>query len=64
VGSQGGDLPTVTRFGIDESGGNAIINVSRAVLYASKGPDFAKAARAAAEALRDTMNASRRQREA
>ena len=59
VGSQGGDLPTVTRCGVDETGGNAIINVSRAVIYASKGPDFAEAARAAAETLRNTMNAHR-----
>ena len=59
VGAQGGDLPTVTQCGVDESGGNAIINVSRAVLYASKGPDFAAAARATAETLRNTINAHR-----
>jgi len=59
IGAQGGDLPTVMRCGVDEMGGNAIINVSRAVLYASKGPDFAEAARAAAESLRNAVNAHR-----
>jgi orotidine-5'-phosphate decarboxylase len=38
----------------------AIINASRSILYASPGEDFARAARQAALALREEMNAYRR----
>jgi orotidine-5'-phosphate decarboxylase len=51
VGSQGGDLELAIRNGTDETGEKAIINVSRQVLYASKGKDFAEAARRNAEDL-------------
>lgn len=56
VGAQGGDVEAVIRFGADAGGMNAIVNASRAVLYASKGADFAQAARNAALRLRDEMN--------
>jgi orotidine-5'-phosphate decarboxylase len=59
VGTQGGDIESVVRFGADEGGMNAVINVSRAVLYASSGPDFAEAARGAAIKLRDSINSFR-----
>jgi orotidine-5'-phosphate decarboxylase len=36
------------------------VNSSRAVLYASSGDDFAAAARRAAQATRDQLNAARR----
>jgi orotidine-5'-phosphate decarboxylase len=36
-----------------------IVNSSRAVLYASSEPDFASAARAAADATRRALNAAR-----
>jgi len=62
VGAQGGDIEAVVRFGADGEGTNAIINVSRAVLYASSGADFAEAARRSAEALRDEINAQRDRR--
>ena len=55
VGAQGGSLELAVRYGHTENG-LAVINVSRAVLYASSGPDFAAAARAAALSLRDEMN--------
>jgi orotidine-5'-phosphate decarboxylase len=61
VGAQGGDLEECLRRGLDARGGGLVINVSRQVLYASSGPDFAKAARQAALDLRDEM---RRLREA
>jgi orotidine-5'-phosphate decarboxylase len=61
VGAQGGDLEASLRRGLDARGGGLVINVSRQVLYASPGPDFAAAARQAALALRDEM---RRLREA
>jgi orotidine-5'-phosphate decarboxylase len=61
VGAQGGDLEASVRQGLDAGGGGLIINVSRQVLYASQGEDFAAAARQAALALRDEI---RRLREA
>jgi len=56
VGTQGGDVEAVVRYGIDTSGMNAVINVSRAVLYASTASDFAEAARLTARKLRDEIN--------
>ncbi|MBI3743934.1 MAG: orotidine-5'-phosphate decarboxylase [Chloroflexi bacterium] len=58
VGPQGGDLETAVRYGVDAHGRLAIINASRQVLYASRGRDFAEAARRQALALRDTMQAA------
>jgi len=55
VGAQGGDLEASLRRGLDAGGGGLIINVSRQVLYASQGDDFAAAARQAALALRDEI---------
>jgi len=59
VGTQGGDVRAVVRLSADASGMNAIINISRAVLYASAGADFAEAARNAALRLRDEINKHR-----
>jgi orotidine-5'-phosphate decarboxylase len=56
VGAQGGELSKVVSYGMDAGGERTIINSSRQILYASKGPDFADAARQAAEALRDVIN--------
>lgn len=61
VGAQGGDVAAVMTNGLDARGGGLIINVSRQVLYASKGNDFAQAARRAAQALRDDMARQREQ---
>ena len=44
------------------SGAGLIVSSSRAILYASAGEDFAQAARAATEDLREKINASRRSR--
>ncbi|MEZ5560513.1 MAG: orotidine-5'-phosphate decarboxylase [Pseudomonadales bacterium] len=55
IGAQGGDLEAVLAAGSDSSGHGLVINASRAVLYAGDGPDFAAAARAAAESLRDEI---------
>ncbi len=52
VGAQGGDLERAVRAAANSQGGNAIVNVSRGVLYASSGADFAEAARREAERLR------------
>jgi len=56
VGAQGGDLATAVRYGVDARGQKAIINSSRGIIYASKGKDFAQAARQAATELRDQIN--------
>jgi len=56
IGAQGGDLEKTIRNGIDKNGDNAIINVSRQVIYAPGGDDFASAARTAAQKLRDDIN--------
>lgn len=52
VGAQGGDLATVVKYG----GERIIINSSRQIIYASKGKDFAQAARRAASELREQIN--------
>jgi len=59
VGTQGGDLPGVVKSGTDRAGRNAIINSSRAILFASAGPDFAEAARQAAMNTRESINSCR-----
>ena len=56
VGAQAGDLAAAVRNGVDSEGRLAIVNSSRGILYASKGPDFAEAARRAAETLREGIN--------
>lgn len=49
VGVQAGDLGVAVERGITRSGIGPIISVTRAVIYASQGADFAEAARTAAE---------------
>ncbi len=56
VGAQGGDLALAVRYGVDQKGQKAIINSSRQIIYASKGTDFAEAARRVAQNLRDQIN--------
>jgi len=60
VGAQGGDLRSAVRYGCSSDGMMAIINAGRSVIYASRGEDFARAAREAAAALRDEINVYRR----
>ena len=52
IGAQGGDLALTVRYGVDAQGEKAIINSSRQIIYASRGKDFAEAARQAASTLR------------
>lgn len=56
VGTQGGDLATTVRYGVDGRGLGAIINSSRQVIFASRGKDFDGAARGVAVRLRDEIN--------
>jgi orotidine-5'-phosphate decarboxylase len=54
VGAQGGDVPTVCENTLNKDGG-ILINVSRAVIYASTGEDFAEKAHAAAKEYQQQM---------
>lgn len=56
VGAQGGNAEAAVIHGPTANGLGPVINSSREILYASSGPDFAQAARAAALALRDRIN--------
>ncbi len=56
IGAQGGELSLAVRYGVNAQGQKAIINSSRQIIYASRGKDFAQAARRAATELRDQMN--------
>jgi len=56
IGAQGGDLATVIQYGVMDTGGRAIINSSRQIIYASRENDFAQAARQAAAKLREQIN--------
>lgn len=60
IGAQGADVAAAVRAGVDRHGGGILVSVSRQVLYASAGQDYAVAARRAAQALRDEINAHRR----
>jgi len=56
IGAQGGDLASAVGYGVDAQGEKAIVNVSRQILYASKGKDFAQTARNVAERIRSQIN--------
>jgi orotidine-5'-phosphate decarboxylase len=59
VGEQEGDLEAAVEAAMDGSGSGFIINASRAVLYASRGDDYAAAARKQAQHLRNRINMMR-----
>lgn len=67
VGAQGADVAQAVMNGQTPEGTGLMVSSSRAILYGSEpvaGPGFAGAARAAAEALRAQINASRHRRRA
>ncbi len=57
IGAQGGDIDATVKAGCitGAPGTGMIINSSRAILYASSGSDFAKAAREVAQSTRDAL---------
>ena len=55
VGAQGGDLEQVLGFGLDRNNEGLVINVSRSVIYASDGDDFAEAAGFEAQLLNNNI---------
>ena len=58
IGAQQGYLEESVRRGVDSQGRRTLISSSRGIIYASRGQDFAEAARQAALHLRDTINAT------
>ncbi|MFZ9628534.1 MAG: orotidine-5'-phosphate decarboxylase [Ilumatobacteraceae bacterium] len=58
IGAQGGDIDATVAAGRATTGHGMVVNSSRAVLYASKGADFAEAARAEAVRTRDALRAA------
>jgi orotidine-5'-phosphate decarboxylase len=62
VGAQGGDAVATIKAGYRQSqgvtSGAVIVSSSRAILYASSGPDFAQAARKEAMRTRDVLRAA------
>jgi orotidine-5'-phosphate decarboxylase len=59
VGAQGGDVAAVLKAGLDSHGAGLIVSSSRDIIYAGSGKDFAARSRAAAAALRETINRHR-----
>jgi len=58
IGAQGGDAMATVRAGWRPDA-PIIVSSSRAVLYASRGDNFAQAARSAANAARNELNTAR-----
>ncbi len=56
IGAQGGDVQAVVENAKTRDGSGLLISSSRAILYASRGDDYAEAAATAARALRDSIN--------
>ena len=59
IGAQAGDLAAAVKAALRPDGRGAIIPISRGILFASAGADYADAARAAAQQYRDVINALR-----
>jgi len=59
VGAQGGDIAGSVKAGLSFNKGRLLMSSSRGITYASKGGDFAEAARNATIALRDEINTAR-----
>lgn len=59
IGTQGGDLRRTIAAGYSGKEGNMVINVSRSILFAGKGSDFAEKARREAMQYRDMINKAR-----
>jgi len=55
VGTQGGSLEEVSKYGMNDDIG-ILVNVSRQVIYAGSGADFAEKAREEAMKLQNEMS--------
>jgi orotidine-5'-phosphate decarboxylase len=56
IGAQGGDLESTVKYGCDKNGEMALINLSRAIIYASNKEDYAEAAFNTASENNDKIN--------
>lgn len=56
LGAQGGEMDASVMAGVDGQGGGLLCSSSRAIMYASNGPDFDTAARDATIRMRDQIN--------
>jgi orotidine-5'-phosphate decarboxylase len=59
IGTQKGDMEATVRNGCDKNGLLAIINVSRGIIFASAGDDFAARARESAAKINNEINSIR-----
>lgn len=59
VGAQGGELEAALSASLDAQGHGVMINVSRGVIFASQGSDYAEAARAAADTYRKQIESAK-----
>jgi orotidine-5'-phosphate decarboxylase len=59
VGAQQGDIWAAVEAGLDRHGRGIVVNASRGITYASTGADWQQAARAAAVALHERLEAAR-----
>ena len=55
IGAQNGDLAKTIRAGVDSRKKGLIVNASRTIIFASRGADFAEAARQKAEELHSAI---------
>jgi orotidine-5'-phosphate decarboxylase len=56
IGTQGGDLEASVKNGVNSKKSGIIINSSSGIIFASKGPEYAEAARKATETLTSDIN--------
>jgi orotidine-5'-phosphate decarboxylase len=56
IGAQEGSLHDAVKAGITEAGDGIMVSASRSILYASRGDDYALAARSAAAQMREQIN--------
>ncbi len=64
IGAQGGDLASAVRINFNGDYVNAMINVSRSVIYASGGNDFAEAAEKAASEIYNEIEKTKKENKA
>lgn len=56
IGTQGADIESTVRSGVDKNGASAIINSSRGIIYADSSEKFAEIARIKTQELKDQIN--------
>jgi orotidine-5'-phosphate decarboxylase len=61
IGAQQGDIWAAVEAGLDADGRGIMVNASRGVTYVSKGSDWQSAARAAAQAMYERLEAARQE---